>query len=383
MTGRAKHLVRLLALLLTLAAFFVFGFLSGRIGRGADESVLDEAAARISTDAAGTVDRDALERAAIQGMLASLGDKYASYYGEAQYADFQRALEGRYTGIGVWLGRVSGHLQVTSVLPGSPAGAAGMRAGDEIDTLDGAPVTDKSVSQVVSAMRGDVGTQLRIGLSRSGVAQQVVVRRAAVQAKDVVVDQPARDVVRIQISAFTKGVGRDVRAAVARANAEHAPGIVLDLRGNAGGLLHEAVETASAFLADGNIVTYRGRGVPDERYDVVSPGDAQTTLVVLVDGGTASAAEVVAGALQDRDRAVIVGTKTYGKGSVQQPIRLTDGTAIEITVARYYTPSGRSVDGVGIRPDIEVAPSADSDVALDRAVDVLNGILADAGNPRG
>lgn len=383
MTGRAKHLVRLTALLLTLSAFFVFGFLSGRIGRGVGDSVLDEAATRISTDAAGPVDRDALERAAIQGMLSSLGDKYASYYGEAQYADFQRALEGRYTGIGVWLARVGGQLRVTSVLPASPAGAAGVRVGDEIISLDGTPLAERSVPQVVTAMRGDVGTELRFGLRRSGVDQQVLIRRAAVQAKDVVVDHPARDVVRIQVAAFTKGVGRDVRTAVEQANSQHVPGIVLDLRGNAGGLLHEAVETASALLADGLVVTYRGRGVADQRYDVVSGGDAQTTLVVLVDGGTASAAEVVAGALQDRDRAVIVGTRTYGKGSVQQPIRLADGTAIEITVARYYTPSGRSVDGVGIRPDIEVAPTADSDVALDRAVDVLTGILADAGNPRG
>jgi carboxyl-terminal processing protease len=383
MTGRAKHLVRLTALLLTLSAFFVFGFLSGRIGRGAQDSVLEEAATRISSDAAGSVDKDALERAAIQGMLASLGDKYASYYGEAQFADFQRALEGRYTGIGVWLARVSGHLQVSSVLPESPAGVAGVRAGDEIVALDGKAVSDKTVSQVVGAMRGDAGTPLRLSLRRGGVDQQIVVRRAAVQARDVVVDHPARDVMRIQVAAFTKGVGRDVRTAVEQANAQHVPGIILDLRGNAGGLLHEAVETASAFLADGNVVTYRGRGVAEQRYDVVSGGDATTTLVVLVDGGTASAAEVVAGALQDRDRAVIVGTRTYGKGSVQQPIRLADGTAIEITIARYYTPSGRSVDGVGIRPDIEVAPSADSDIALDRAVDVLNGILADAGTPKG
>lgn len=383
MSGRAKHLVRLTALLLTLCAVFVFGFLSGRVGRREDGSVLDEAAARISTDAAGSVERAALERAAIQGMLGSLDDKFASYYGQAQYVDFQRALEGRYTGIGVWLARVGGHLQVTSVLPASPAAAGGIRVGDEIVSLDGKAVADLSVSQVVTKMRGDVGTQLRIGLRRAGVEQQVAVRRAAVQADDVIVDHPARDVLRVQIAAFTKGVGRDVRAAVAQANAEHVPGIVLDLRGNAGGLLHEAVETASAFLADGAIVTYRGRGVAEQKYDVVSSGDASTTLVVLVDGGTASAAEVVAGALQDRDRAVIVGTRTYGKGSVQQPIRLADGSAIEITVARYYTPSGRSVDGVGIRPDIEIAPDADSDVALDRAVDVLTGILADAGNPRG
>lgn len=383
MSGRAKHLVRLTALLLTLCAVFVFGFLSGRVGRREDGSVLDEAAARISTDAAGSVERSALERAAIQGMLGSLDDKFASYYGQAQYVDFQRALEGRYTGIGVWLARVGGHLQVTSVLPASPAAAGGIRVGDEIVSLDGKAVADRSVSQVVTEMRGDVGTQLRIGLRRAGVEQQVAVRRAAVQADDVIVDHPARDVLRVQIAAFTKGVGRDVRAAVEQANVEHVPGIVLDLRGNAGGLLHEAVETASAFLADGAIVTYRGRGVAEQKYDVVSGGDASTTLVVLVDEGTASAAEVVAGALQDRDRAVIVGTRTYGKGSVQQPIRLADGTAIEITVARYYTPSGRSVDGVGIRPDIEIAPDADSDVALDRAVDVLTGILADAGNPRG
>ncbi|MDQ1710463.1 MAG: carboxyl-terminal processing protease, partial [Frankiaceae bacterium] len=126
MTGRAKHLVRLTALLLTLSAFFVFGFLSGRVGRRTSSSVLDEAATRISSNAAGSVDRAALERAAIEGMLASLGDKYAAYYGEAQYADFQRALEGRYTGIGVWLARVGGHLQVTSVLPNSPADNAGV-----------------------------------------------------------------------------------------------------------------------------------------------------------------------------------------------------------------------------------------------------------------
>jgi carboxyl-terminal processing protease len=232
-------------------------------------------------------------------------------------------------------------------------------------------------------MRGDVGTELRIGVRRGANTEQVVVRRAAVQSTDVTVDHPARDVTRIQVAAFTKGVGREVRTAVDHANEQHARGIVLDLRGNAGGLLHEAVETASAFLADGLIVTYRGRGVPDQRYDVVSAGDARTTLVVLVDAGTASAAEVVAGALQDRDRAVIVGSRTYGKGSVQQPIQLADGTAIEITIAKYYTPSGQSVDGVGIRPDIDVASTAGSDVALDRAVDVLTGILADAGTPRG
>jgi carboxyl-terminal processing protease len=224
---------------------------------------------------------------------------------------------------------------------------------------------------------------LHIEARREGVTYEFVVQRAEVQGRDVIVDAPAKDVTRIQVAAFTKGVGADVRAAVKKANGDRVPGIVLDLRGNAGGLLHEAVEVASAFLSDGIVVTYKGRGVEDQVYKVISGGDTQTSLVVLVDGGTASAAEVVAGALQDRDRAVIVGARTYGKGSVQQPIRLANGTGIELTVARYYTPSGRTVDGVGIRPDIDVEPNSDGDIALSRAVDVLTGILADAGNPRG
>ncbi len=375
--------MRLSALLLTLTAFFVFGFLSGRVSRPSTESVLDEAATRISADAEGSVDRAALDRAAIEGMLASLGDKYSAYFGQAQYAEFQRMLEGRYTGIGVWVARVGGRLEVTGVLPESPAALAGVRATDEIVALDSTPVAERPVTEAVALMRGDAGSTLRIEVKREGVTREFVVQRATVQGRDVVVDSPANAVVRIQVAAFTKGVGAEVRAAVKKANGDWVPGIVLDLRGNAGGLLHEAVEVASAFLADGVVVTYRGRGVEDQVYKVVSRGDTQTSLVVLVDGGTASAAEVVAGALQDRDRAVIVGARTYGKGSVQQPIRLADGTGIELTVARYYTPSGHTVDGVGIRPDIDVEPNSDGDVALSRAVDVLTGILADAGNPRG
>ena len=155
---------------------------------------------------------------------------------------------------------------------------------------------------------------------------------------------------------------------------------MLDLRGDPGGLLSEAVETASAFLDGGEVVTFTRRDEQPQRLDAAGTGDTRTPMVVLVDGGTASAAEVVAGALQDRGRAVVVGTRTFGKGTVQEPHRLPDGSSLALTVARYALPSGRSVEGVGIEPDIQV----DGDeAALTRAVDVLSGLLADSGSGRG
>jgi carboxyl-terminal processing protease len=165
--------------------------------------------------------------------------------------------------------------------------------------------------------------------------------------------------------------------------ATHSAGVVLDLRGNPGGLLDEAVEVASAFLDAGPVVSYLRRGGEPVRLDAVGTGDTRTPLVVLVDGGTASAAEVVAGALQDRDRAVLVGSRTFGKGTVQEPRTLTDGSALELTVARYLTPAGRSLEGRGLTPDIEVAAGSAPYVALNRALVVLSGLVADTAPVQG
>jgi carboxyl-terminal processing protease len=383
MTGHGRRGLRLTALLLSLAAFFVFGFMGGRVGRRTSDSVLDEAASRISADAAGAVDRVTLEKAAINGMLSALGDRYASYYGAAEYADFQRMLQGRYTGIGVWLARSAGRIEVTSVVPGSPAAEAGLRTGDEILAVDGQRTAGAGVTSVVGRMRGSSGTRTTVQIRRGDAVVELDLRRGEVVTSDVLVDRVSDDVVRIRVAAFTRGAGRQVRDAVEQAGADRVPGIIVDLRGNPGGLLHEAVEATSAFLADGIVVSYRARGVDEQVYDVLRSGDTTTSLAVLVDGGTASAAEVMAGALQDRQRGVIVGSRTYGKGSVQQPVRLSDGTAIEFTIARYFTPSGRSLDGVGVRPDIDVAPGSPAYLALQRAVDVLAGTLANTGNPKG
>jgi hypothetical protein len=187
----------------------------------------------------------------------------------------------------------------------------------------------------------------------------------------------ARAVGVIKVPSFTRGTGRDVRDALVEVRAARAAGVVLDLRGNPGGLLDEAVETASAFLDGGPVVSYRRRGGSPVRLDALGTGDVLTPLVLLVDGGTASAAEVVAGALRDRGRGVIVGSRTFGKGTVQEPRTLSDGSALDLTVAHYTTPAGHSVDGVGLAPDIDIAPGSAPAVAVRRALEVLTGLVAD------
>ncbi len=392
MTFRRSALARrgllLTAGVLTLSAAFVFGFLAGRVGRVSPGvnggGVLDEAAARIRSSAAQDVSPDRLNRAAIEGMLAALGDRHAAYYAATDYAQFQRLLDGRDSGVGLWLGRTdAGAVEVTSVLPESPAATAGLQVGDEVTSVAGQPVRDRAVSDIVAAMRGTPGTTVGLVVRRNRTDRTVTLRRADVSSSDVLVDDVTAGVARIRVAAFTRGVGREVRTALDTLRKRSVTSIVLDLRGNPGGLLHEGVEVASAFLDGGVVVSYQGRTVADQTFTAVGRGDTASTVVVLVDGGTASAAEVVAGALQDRDRALVVGARTYGKGSVQQPYRLSDGSAVEFTVALYYTPKGRSVDRVGIAPDVEVRPTADPRVALQRAVEVLTGSVAEIDPPRG
>ncbi len=203
--------------------------------------------------------------------------------------------------------------------------------------------------------------------------------RATFSTDDVVVERLAGGISRVAIIAFTRGVGRDVARAMAAEGAGRTGGVVLDLRDNPGGLLDEAVAVASAFLDGGPVVSYERRGAKPRTLDAFEGGDTATPLVVLVNPSTASAAEVVAGALQDRNRAVVVGTRTYGKGSVQEPSTLSDGSALELTVGRYLTPSGRALEGIGIEPDVVVPPGAAPEVAERRAIDVLTGLVAALG----
>ena len=376
---------KVLAAVLTVAAAYAAGVASGwsarPVGHERQTSVVDEAEARIAAQAAQPLTTEQLDRAAVQGMLAALGDQWSAYYAPADFTRFEQVLSGSYTGVGVWVKRDSaGALRVMSVEPGSPAADGGLSRGDRLVAIAGRPVGARSVADVVSALRGDAGTEVVVVVERNSRDITVRLRRASLSTDDVSASMVSDGVERLRVSAFTRGVGRWVRARVADAHAKHMRGLILDLRDDPGGLLDEAVETASAFLNGGPVVSYEQRGHPRQVLDALTDGETWIPLVVLVDGGTASAAEVVAAALQDRGRAVLLGTRTFGKGSVQAPSQLSDGSALELTVGHYLTPSGRSLDGVGVSPDLDVPTNAGSAVLIQRAVEVLSGLTADAGS---
>ncbi|GAT79320.1 peptidase S41 [Streptomyces sp. F-3] len=336
------------------------------VAGGRDEDVR-RAAAEAMAD--GKSPLQAAERA-----VSRSGDRWGAVYSRGEYEEFQESLDGRYTGVGLRARRErDGRIEVTRVRAGSPAAAAGIRAGDRLRSVDGRKVDGLSVTEVVSLLRGDaehasVGSAVTLGLQRGTRTWSTTLRRARLSTEPVTVRHPASDVTVIEISAFTKGVGDEVRSAVRRS--PPASGIILDLRGNSGGLVAEAVTTASVFLDGGLVATYDVDG--EQRALHADPGgDTTRPLVALVDGGTMSAAELLTGALQDRGRAVVMGSRTFGKGSVQMPSRLPDGSVAELTVGHYRTPGGHAVDGRGIIPDLE----AGSD-AMERAETVLTGLGA-------
>lgn len=382
MTPRARSLTRRLGLALlasaVLAGTFSLGVVagSGSTPSASSDGVLDDAAEQIVDSALNPVGRDVLDRAAMSAMLSAAGDPWGSWAESG-------ATRATSAGVGLWLRRTAGRLLVVQVAAGSPARRAGVQAGDELLAVDGRPTSQQSADAVTARLRGRAGSPVTLQLRRGTVRRQLTLRRARVPEGTVTRELLADQVGLIVVPAFRPGTGQQVRAAARDLRARQAAGIVLDLRGNPGGLLSEAVETASAFLRGGSVVTYTRRGEQPQRLSAAGSGDTTTPLVVLIDGGTASAAEIVAGALHDRDRAVLVGARSFGKGSVQEPRALPDGSSLALTVARYALPSGRSVEGVGIEPDIDVRPSAVVDPLRDpvlaRAREVLIGLRADLG----
>ncbi len=300
------------------------------------------------------------------------GDRWAAVYSRSDYEEFQEALDGRYTGVGLSARRErDGRIDVTRVQPGSPAAEAGIRKGDRLRSVDGEKVDGLPVTEVVSLLRGDAddapaGTTVALGLQRGSRVWTETVRRARLSTDPVTVRRLPGGATVVRISAFTKGVGATVRSAVRQA--PPGSGVILDLRGNSGGLVTEAVATASAFLDGGLVATYDADG-RQHALHARRGGDTTRPLVALVDGGTMSAAELLTGALQDRGRAVVVGSRTFGKGSVQMPSRLPGGSVAELTVGHYRTPGGHDVDGHGITPDLDAGGDA-----LRRARTVLAGL---------
>lgn len=382
-TARRRAL-RVTGVAVLTAVAYVGGVVTGVVGSHEQPrpraGVIDEAADRIAKQAEHPVQRKALERAAVEGMLRALGDRWSTYYGASEYASFRDALEGHYSGVGLWLRPgVAGAVTVGSVQPGSPAARAGLQAGDVVESVGSRPVGTAGIARVAALLRGREHTTVRVVVGRGSATRDLRLTRTTFTTEDVVVEHLRGNITHVQVRAFTRGVGRDVQQALAAGGAAHAGGIVLDLRDDPGGLLDEAVDVASLFLDGGPVVSYERRGRSPVTLDAMPGGDLTTPVVVLVNRTTASAAEVVAAALQDRNRAVVVGSRTFGKGTVQEPSRLSDGSALELTVGRYVTPSGRSLDGVGIVPDVAVPASVAPEVAERRAIEVLTGLLAALG----
>jgi C-terminal peptidase prc len=384
MSGRAlfcqpRRIRRGAALTLVFASVLVAGAATGNLP-GTDGGATADGAAPAAPVGHGTDVARAAEEAAAEGAspleaarraVSRSGDRWAAVYSPDEYEEFEDALDGRYTGVGLWAREREGRIEVTRVGDDTPAADAGIRAGDRLRSVDGEKVDGRPVTEVVSLLRGETtgesaGTTVRLGLERGTRAWHETVRRARLSRDTVTVRELASRVTVITVGAFTKGSGDEVRTAVRQAPA--GAGIVLDLRGNSGGLVAEAVTAASAFLDGGLVATYDVEG--EQRALHAEPGgDTTRPLVALVDGGTMSAAELLTGALQDRGRAVVVGSRTFGKGSVQMPTELPDGSVAELTVGHYRTPSGRNVDGRGLVPDLE----ADGQ-ALQRAETVLSGL---------
>lgn len=308
------------------------------------------------------------------------GARWDARYDAAGFAAYSRSLDGTYTGVGLSLAHdADGALRVTRVSHGGPAARAGLTPGTRLVRVAGHRVAGLPVTEVVALLRGGPGAApgsavtLRTGAGGGAEARTVRLRRAALVTRQVTVRPLAPGTVRIRVAAFTKGTGARLRETVAAL--PPGTGVVLDLRGNPGGLLTEAADAAGAFLDGGLVATYEDHGTQRSLYaHPAAPGAARTggPLVALVDGGTMSAAEVLTGALQDRGRAVVVGGRTFGKGTVQRPSRLPDGGVAELTVGHWSTPSGRGADGTGLAPDVAVR--GDAAAAERRARTVLGGL---------
>ena len=296
---------------------------------------------------------------AIRGMVAGL-DPHSSYLAPDDFGSLQESTSGRFGGLGIEVGMKDGFIHVISPIDDTPASRAGLQSGDLIIKIDDTPVQGMGLSEAVDLLRGEIGTSVRLSIMRDSadVPFEVEVERAAIKSSSVKSRLLADGYGYVRISQFQANTGEELNSAIAKVSeAQPLKGLVVDLRNNPGGVLQAAVDVSDAFLNEGRIVYTEGRLERSElsfdaKADTAVPMD--TPVIVLINGGSASASEIVAGALQDQKRAVILGTQSFGKGSVQTILPLSEDRGVKITTARYFTPSGRSIQAQGIVPDVVV-----------------------------
>ena len=303
-----------------------------------------------------------LIESAINGMLSSL-DPHSSFLDAKSFQYLNEQTQGKFGGLGIEVTMENGVVKVVSPIDDTPAFKAGLKPGDYIISLDGTTVVGMSLNEAVDKMRGKVGTKIKLTIRRGTQKPfDVTLKREEIKIQSVKSEIKAKDVAYIRVSSFSEEVDKNIKDALAKMQKEtknQIKGVVLDVRNNPGGLLDQAVAVSDLFLNEGEIVSTRSRNEEDTIKYNATKGDILEGLpiVVLINDGSASASEIVAGALQDHKRAVVMGQKSFGKGSVQSVIPFSKYGAIRLTTARYYTPSGRSIQAKGIEPDIEVKPA--------------------------
>jgi carboxyl-terminal processing protease len=345
--------------------------------------VVHEAIAEVNESYYREIPERRLADAAIGGMVESLDDRFSTYFTPDEYDRYQQVQNSEFSGIGTTVAEDPLGLRIVTVYDESPAEREGIKPGDRIVAAGGTSLKGKSSEEATALVKGPAGSSVRLTVRRDGKDRQVTVTRATVSVPQVASEIETYEGTKygvVKLAQFGSGAHAEVHEAIRQVRRRGAKGIVFDLRGNGGGLVSEAQLIASAFIAEGPIVTTKGRGVPERTLRATGdPVAKDVPLVVLVDGDTASASEIVAGALQDTDRAEVVGTKTFGKGVFQEVIELSNGGALDITAGQYFTPSGRNLGGkgvstgAGLKADIEARddPETQRDEALPVALKTL------------
>lgn len=342
----------------------------------ADYSMYWEIYSRLESEYVGEADRQKLLYGAIRGTVDALGDPYSLFLDPEEAERFFQDIEGEFSGIGAEINQEGETFVIVAPLPDSPAESAGLKAKDVIVSVDGKDASEFEFGELINAIRGKAGTEVKLGIFRDGAEEieEVAVTRDTIELESV--EYEARDggVAVIRLTQFSDDTLRELTDLEDDLERNNTTGIVLDLRNNPGGYLDASVDIASLFVKDGPIVIEQNKaGERKEFPTTLQPVLSDYKLVVLINDGSASASEIVAGAVQDRKEGTIVGTKSFGKGSVQEVDRLDDGSALRLTIAKWLTPDGRAIDHEGIKPDVEVNDDegTEADEQLDKAIEEL------------
>ena len=336
---------------------------------------------KITAEFDGKIDYQSMINGAVSGMVNALGDPYTVFMNADQSKSFDAELEGSITGIGAEVGIKDNRVIIVAPIDNSPAANAGIKAQDIVLTIDGTDTTGMDINTAVSKIRGDAGTKVKLQMQRGDTKLDFEITREKINTKSVKWEVKEGNIGFIEISRFDSNTTELTKQATSELSSKGVKAIILDLRNNPGGYLDAAVDVSSEFIKSGTIVTEKptSRSGKEEKYSASGKGkliDTNIPMVVLVNGGSASAAEIVSGALQDNGRAILIGEKTFGKGSVQAIENLTGGASLRVTVAHWFTPNGKNISKEGITPNIEIKlteadSNANKDPQLDKAIEYL------------